>query len=613
MRTIAVLRADVELKRADLGPALPQSNGASPSSTITLCVRDRVIVHGLVGRTELNGCMGTVVSSRGEGRIGILVDGNAEPLALKALNLRLVAKAPAPAAAAARAAYCTTGLVMGEASPFDDAGVTVKVRQGRGRCAIALRALPAGLTIISSVPYAACLFEAHRPRWCEHCLKQSKGGGAMFPCNASIDSKCGTFYCSSDCRQADSEYHAHVCGLLVRDSPLQTRCDDTSRLYVLLAARCLWQRQDAATRDKGRHHESTHETGAMGAGPAELSEVDDRLFDQMTARQSGRPLAAEEEITLMATRLPGLMPPGTSFAALVDLQARLKRNAFSFADEAGNVIGVACHPRSAILNHSCAPNVVITPGDGGRMQLRTTCEVPAGSELCHSYTELCAPTRLRQLRLEKQHGFVCDCSRCHDGLWLHGESVDEAMDGTTLPAGDDNAAAKRQLEQSEELLERATRCRESAKAAALVEQALRARRQWAHPLSLQRYQAESAMCQLSLSSEEKVAECRRHKLSFLEAALLHVPWHPSLSLERMQQACSEALLGNRQAAMHLMSLVVPALMTTHGAEHALTKTAMMARSTLTQASDEVNVGQLLRPILRPLASARVLPPLASSL
>ena len=312
---------------------------------------------------------------------------------------------------------------------------------------------------------------------------------------------------------------------------------------------------------------------------------------------------------MMATRLPGLLPPGTTLAMLVEVQARLKSNAFSFAGESGHVIGVACHPRSAILNHSCAPNCIICPGDGGRMQLRTACAVPAGTELCHSYTDLCAPTRVRRLRIQKQHGFICDCIRCHEGLWAGGESIDEAMDGTAAPVGRDDRedAASSLLEQSDKLLERAGRCKDTTKALGLAERALDVRRKWCHPLSLQRYQAESTMCALSRScgDEEKAADCGRCKLAFLEAALSHVPWHPSLSVERMQLACSEALLSNRDAAMHLMSLVVPALLATHGKEHIMTQHALMAQVALTRAPDVSKAAQLLRPILRsgrPMAS-----------
>ena len=64
-------------------------------------------------------------------------------------------------------------------------------------------------------------------------------------------------------------------------------------------------------------------------------------------------------------------------------------------DTEGNaIIGAGCYPRAAILNHSCGPNCVLAFGEGGHLHVRTAVDVPAGAELCHSYTELCMPTAL---------------------------------------------------------------------------------------------------------------------------------------------------------------------------------------------------------------------------
>ena len=51
----------------------------------------------------------------------------------------------------------------------------------------------------------------------------------------------------------------------------------------------------------------------------------------------------------------------------------------------------------------------------------------AGEELCHSYTEICVPTRLRQQGLFNRYGFTCDCSRCA-GATHEGEDVDFLME-----------------------------------------------------------------------------------------------------------------------------------------------------------------------------------------
>ena len=64
------------------------------------------------------------------------------------------------------------------------------------------------------------------------------------------------------------------------------------------------------------------------------------------------------------------------------------------------------------MNHSCAPNCVVVFSRAGRQEIRTGREVAAGEELCHFYTDLCAPTAVRRGRLQKQFDFVCGCSHC---------------------------------------------------------------------------------------------------------------------------------------------------------------------------------------------------------
>ena len=53
------------------------------------------------------------------------------------------------------------------------------------------------------------------------------------------------------------------------------------------------------------------------------------------------------------------------------------------------------------------------------------------------------------------------------------------------------------------------------------------------------------MCALAVARADDATayECGRHVLGFLEAALAHVPWHPSLAVERMQQSTSAAACG----------------------------------------------------------------------
>jgi hypothetical protein len=72
---------------------------------------------------------------------------------------------------------------------------------------------------------------------------------------------------------------------------------------------------------------------------------------------------------------------------------------------------------AAMMSHSCTPNAeqaIHGLEDGLRLQLRTTRPIPAGEQIQISYTELLAPTAVRQFELLNSKLFLCGCRRCED-------------------------------------------------------------------------------------------------------------------------------------------------------------------------------------------------------
>ena len=56
-------------------------------------------------------------------------------------------------------------------------------------------------------------------------------------------------------------------------------------------------------------------------------------------------------------------------------------------------------------------------------EIRTTCQVPAGTELTHSFVNLALPTSERQVHLQSVYGFKCACARCTAAPSLSGDSA----------------------------------------------------------------------------------------------------------------------------------------------------------------------------------------------
>ena len=138
------------------------------------------------------------------------------------------------------------------------------------------------------------------------------------------------------------------------------------------------------------------------------------------------------------------------------------------------------------------------------------------------------------------------------------------------------------LRRREEKLAEAERTVDDAAATKLTMEALAVRRTHCHPLSLLRYYAESAAIAVAarLGDHKTARNCNANAIAFLEMALSHVPWHPILSLERMQLAALEAHLGHHGAALQLLDACVPALLITHGHEHQHVQRAKQLRAEL---------------------------------
>ena len=488
-------------------------------------------------------------------------------------------------------------------------GPGVEVRPGRGRCAIALDSLPAGTVVdsFSGKPYGSCLLPGLQSRFCEACCRE--GGELSKPLRACPG--CGfSHYCSKRCREADAERHSCECDALhsVADptSPLgalRAECEPSNigRFGgLLMAVRSLWRRHNRGQREKSAgEDEAPSESRLPGRSGADEA-LHDRLFDHMAQG----PISSDDRaLGRLAAKVPSFLPPGVGADRVAALLGALRVNMISVASRrhvqhsptVGDepIIGVGCYPQTALLNHSCAPNCVLAYPGGGTLEVRTTRPVAKGEELCHSYTDLCTPTRLRQTALHNRYGFVCDCPRC-SGVTFDGDDVDFLMeavlgddDGDGVGGGGGGGGGGADpldevIRLSEAQLARAEQVDDLRIATQLTQKALVTRRRVCHPLSMLRYHAESAAFDLAVRAGDKATarECCRNVLAFYEMSLSHVPWHPAIALERYQLAELESALGERPRARTQLDRCVAALMVTHGKAHPLTERAVASRSRL---------------------------------
>ena len=273
---------------------------------------------------------------------------------------------------------------------------------GRGRCAIATQPLAAGVTVdyYSSPPYAAYILQSEAAKRCGCCHAEARGK-PLRPCPG-----CGVaHYCSAACRKAAINQHGHECAALADPnsplSQLRAECDPTSPARfgsLCLAVRCLWRRYHGQQSADG--HARAEEGG--GAPPAR-KDADAHMHADFDAMMIGPTTAGDEALGEVAVSQPGFLPPGVGAEQVVAALGKGRVNSFSIAaneyvqhspDDGGNqLIGLGCYPRAAILNHSCAPNCVTAFVGASCLVVRAASDVQPGTELCHSYADLCLPTR----------------------------------------------------------------------------------------------------------------------------------------------------------------------------------------------------------------------------
>ncbi|OMJ18129.1 Histone-lysine N-methyltransferase ASHR1 [Smittium culicis] len=81
---------------------------------------------------------------------------------------------------------------------------------------------------------------------------------------------------------------------------------------------------------------------------------------------------------------------------------------------------------SSYIKHSCSPNAVIIGSSGPTVSVRSLVDIPKGTEITISMTELYQPREHRRRDLLLNKHFWCKCRRCSTVL---SKSVDQYMDG----------------------------------------------------------------------------------------------------------------------------------------------------------------------------------------
>ncbi|KAJ9608858.1 hypothetical protein H2200_006629 [Cladophialophora chaetospira] len=111
---------------------------------------------------------------------------------------------------------------------------------------------------------------------------------------------------------------------------------------------------------------------------------------------------------------------------ILRLMCMLMVNSFTLTNPAFESIGMALHPKSALMNHSCDPNVYVrfdipptsnakTLPPYGSISIHALRPISRGEEVTMSYVETEVPRDRRQRELKTRYFFDCTCKICARG------------------------------------------------------------------------------------------------------------------------------------------------------------------------------------------------------
>lgn len=193
-------------------------------------------------------------------------------------------------------------------------------------------------------------------------------------------SKCHVPYCDVDCQRGHWRLHKHYCGKAQGSAALLLQClsavgevdvDEDGELPALVA--------------------NVDSFSALLNGPITAEHV--KIANSLATHSDKEP------------------------HELISLLSKFGCNNFAISDPLLIPIADGVFPFAALLNHSCAPNVVanyeLEQGSAPVMSFLTLRDIQAGEELAHSYVDVFQGSKARAHALE-HYAFTCHCVRCSE-------------------------------------------------------------------------------------------------------------------------------------------------------------------------------------------------------
>eukprot|EP00929_Paragymnodinium_shiwhaense_P015995 TRINITY_DN124105_c0_g1_i1.p1 TRINITY_DN124105_c0_g1~~TRINITY_DN124105_c0_g1_i1.p1 ORF type:complete len:482 (-),score=135.02 TRINITY_DN124105_c0_g1_i1:63-1508(-) len=445
------------------------------------------------------------------------------------------------------------------------------------RRALAARALRPGEVVVETPALAAGLHGDVCGRRCDYCFTAPAT-------SSSALSRCGrckaAFYCGRPCQEAAWKgHHKAECGAaaeaLAKALAEQGLVGAGAYSDGLLAARCV---RGGGVRDQ--------EAAAGALGDLEVLAEDLVKADELERLQ---------RLAKAVASVPKLVPADSGgYEAVVNALRRFRNNNFAVVDDIFVSVGAGVFPVGASLNHSCAPNCLLTyrleAGRPPTQVVKAMVPIEQGAELCHSYVELAFPAWQRSKLLKETYGFDCSCPLCTGN---ERDSIDALLvadaegrytvaapeplpppggrSSSALPAAPASDERDAALRKAEGLMQAAAAEEDAEKELRLLTEVCSLRERWLHRRHLEVAAAHAAAHTAAIAAQDwKAAErhCGRLVEQYLE---VYPPWHPVTGLQMYTLAELKEQRGATAEARELLQKALGILRLTHGAASTMVK------------------------------------------
>lgn len=256
-------------------------------------------------------------------------------------------------------------------------GLTVCSTDSKGNCVFSDTARSQGSLLLRSTAVCAVVADHLVDSRCHICLNTLKKpllcGGCRF-----------TVFCGQSCLRKAKSVHPLECAFLASEKEV--------RAEIRLLLRLIAMREDVQSDYKECFHLVSHrekiQESHLNAYKAMVSTVVDEMDTKCTVDEC------------------------------LDMFLRILHNCHSVTLPDKTVIGLALYPSASMVNHSCAPNAVLSFKEtfcGPPVALfHAIRRIESEEEIVYSYINLYQSTRERRKDLEGRYHFHCECRRCVD-------------------------------------------------------------------------------------------------------------------------------------------------------------------------------------------------------